>query len=96
MFDTGISPFYGLNPDSVNFSWNFKPKLPICEICELIYLCYFAGLVSSPKSGEKIYYFVNRDTSIIELYKANNLLEQILKLGKEENFLVEFFYRAYS
>ncbi len=91
MFDTGISFFYGLNPDSLNFSWNFKPILPICEICELIYLCYFAGLSTFSRNNEKVYYFVNRDTSIKELYRANNLLEQILQLGKGESFLVEFF-----
>jgi len=91
MFDTGISPFYGLNPDSLNFSWNFKPILPICEMCELIYLCYFAGLSSFSRNNGEVYYFVNRDTSIKELYRANNLLEQILQLGREESFLVEFF-----
>jgi len=91
MFDTGISPFYGLNSDSLNFSWNFKPILPICEMCELIYLCYFAGLGTLSRNNGKIYYFVNRDTSIRELYRANNLLEQILNLEREESFLVEFF-----
>ncbi|MDQ7056756.1 MAG: type I-B CRISPR-associated protein Cas8b1/Cst1 [Persephonella sp.] len=41
IFDTGLSKFYGLNPDAVNFVWNFNPKLPLCEICEIIYFSYF-------------------------------------------------------
>ncbi len=90
MFDTGISPFYGLNFDSLNFSWNFTPILPVCEICEVIYLCYFAGLTPLPQSN-KIHYFVNRDISVLDIYKANNLLEQILNSNRNESFLIEFF-----
>lgn len=91
MFDTGISPFYGLNKDSSNFSWNFNPKLPICEICEIVYLCYFAGLTPFTQGNKSTYYFVNRDTSVEDLYKANNLLQELLNSDIKDNFLIEFF-----
>ncbi|WP_204305113.1 type I-B CRISPR-associated protein Cas8b1/Cst1 [Desulfurobacterium thermolithotrophum] len=91
IFDTGISKFYGLNPDSVNFMWNFKSKLPLCDICEIIYFSYFAGLTPVRKNEKTHFYFVNSDSSVEELLKENLLLESILKRDAKENFLLEFF-----
>ncbi len=91
-FNTGISPFLGVNKDAENFVWNFNPKLPLCEICEIIYFSAFAGCadISTEKRGVK-FLFVNRDSSVKELYRANNLLQEQLKRDVQENFLVEFF-----
>lgn len=91
IFDTGISKFYGLNPDVINFSWNFNPKIPLCEICEIIYFSYFAGLTLIQKDGKRAFYFVNSDTSIIDLVSNNRLLNGVLKPDLTENILLNFF-----
>jgi CRISPR-associated protein Cst1 len=89
-FDTGISPFFGLNDDAINYAWNFDTSLPLCEICELIYFSSFAGLSPSPRN-DKTFYFVNEDSSVRNLYRANKLLNDVLKKDNNENFLVDFF-----
>ncbi|MCI4462866.1 MAG: type I-B CRISPR-associated protein Cas8b1/Cst1 [Caldisericum sp.] len=89
-FDTGISPFFGLNDDAINYAWNFDTSLPLCEICELIYFSSFAGLTPSPRN-DKTFYFVNEDSSVRNLYRANKLLNDVLKKDNNENFLVDFF-----
>jgi len=91
IFDTGISKFYGLNKDSINFIWNFKSKLPLCEICEIIYFSYFAGLTPLNKNGKTVFYFVNSDTSLENLLKENLLLEKKLTKEEFENTLIDFF-----
>lgn len=91
IFDTGISKFYGLNPDSINFVWNFNSKLPLCEICEIIYFSYFAGLTPFRKDNKPVYYFVNSDTSIENLLKENLILEQKLTTDISENKFIDFF-----
>lgn len=91
IFDTGISKFYGLNPDSINFSWGFNPKLPLCEICEIIYFSYFAGLTSVQKDGKSIFYFINSDTSIVDLVSKNRLLKEVLEPNLSQNILLDFF-----
>ncbi|WP_029521652.1 type I-B CRISPR-associated protein Cas8b1/Cst1 [Persephonella sp. KM09-Lau-8] len=91
IFDTGISKFYGLNPDSINFIWNFNPKLPLCEICEIIYFSYFAGLTPVKKDDKTVYYFVNSDSSIDDLVRENQLLKNILTTEISENILLDFF-----
>ncbi|SMC08868.1 type I-B CRISPR-associated protein Cas8b1/Cst1 [Nitratiruptor tergarcus] len=91
IFDTGISKFYGLNKDSINFVWNFNPKLPLCEICEIIYFSYFAGLIPLQKDGKKVFYFVNSDSSIVDLVSKNNLLKSVLNPDLTQNILLDFF-----
>ncbi len=91
IFDTGISKFYGLNPDSINFIWNFNPKLPLCEICEIVYFSYFAGLTPVKKGNKTVYYFVNSDSSIDDLVRENQLLKNILTPEISENVLLDFF-----
>ncbi len=91
MLDTGLVSFLGANKDNKNFFWNFNPKLPICEICELIYFCIFAGLsefrVRQNKKYYLKYYFVDKNTSVKDLYNANKLFSQLM--AKEENLLKE-------
>jgi len=94
--DTGLSPFTGVNTDAVNFFWNFSAKLPLCEICELIYFCTFAAFSEGAEKG--IYFFVNADLSVSELYNANRLLQKKLNerisdeaAGLRGNPFVEFF-----
>jgi len=91
IFDTGISKFYGLNPDAINLVYGFKAKLPMCEICEIIYFSYFAGLIPFKKDGKDIFYFVNSDGSLVDLVKENNLLEKKLRQNIKENALLDFF-----
>jgi len=90
-FDTGISPFFGLNKDAINFAWEFNVERPLCEICELIYFCSFAALTPSVKNNDKTFFFVNRDSSITDLYKANKLLNKVQTKDKDVNFIVDFF-----
>lgn len=87
MFDTGLISFLGANKDNKNFFWNFKPKLPICEICELIYFSIFAGLTEFRYGQNKKFYFVDRNESVKELYKSNKLFME--KMAKEGNLLKE-------
>lgn len=88
-FDTGLSPFYGLNKDAKNFVYNFKSNHPICEFCEIIYFSAFAGFTTLNKLGKETYVFVNIDSTVEELLKENLLLEKIL--NKENKDLNEFF-----
>jgi len=90
-FDTGLSPVLGINTDSSNFLWNFKTNLPLCEICELIYFCAFAGITDVSRGNEKRFYFVNKDSSVEDLYRANHLLKGLLERQINENLLIEFF-----
>ena len=90
-FNTGFAIFLGFNEDALNFTWNFNPKIPICEICELIYFCSFAGFTDVSRGEDKIFYFVNNDSSIISLMKSNRLLKQVLDKNMTENILVDFF-----
>lgn len=86
IFDTGLSKFYGLNKDAVNFVWNFENTLPICDICEIIYFSYFAGFV---KSQDKKFNFVNDSNSLMELIKTNYLFKESLK--DKDNKFIKFF-----
>ena len=87
LLDTGLVSFLGANKDNKNFFWNFKPQLPICEICELIYFCIFAGLTEFRMGQTKKFYFVDRNTSVLELYQTNKLFMEMM--SKEENILKE-------
>ncbi|MGC9188850.1 MAG: type I-B CRISPR-associated protein Cas8b1/Cst1, partial [Sulfurihydrogenibium sp.] len=90
-FDTGISLFYGLNSDASNFVWNFNTKLPLCEICEIVYFCYFAGITPVRKNNRTVYYFVNSDSSVVDLVSENNILSEILNQNPQENPFLRFF-----
>jgi len=90
-FNTGFSTVFGLNEDATNFLWNFDIRIPSCEICEIIYLCSFAGLT---KLNGK-YYFVNQDNTVESLFVAAGKFERELVKNYEiklEDFLfVKFF-----
>lgn len=90
IFNTGLISYLGLNKDSVNFVWKFNPKLPLCEICELIYFCVWAGYTRGFEN--KNFLFVNDDSSVENLINKNNLLRNLLKKNKKENILTEYFY----
>lgn len=87
LLDTGLVSFLGANKDNKNFFWNFKPQLPICEICELIYFCIFAGLTEFRIGQTKKFYFIDRNTSVLELYQTNKLFMEMM--SREENILKE-------
>ena len=74
-FNTGFSTIFGLNEDATNFLWDFDTRIFACEICEIIYLCSFAGLT---KLYGK-YYFVNQDNTIESLFVHSDRFEQKLK-----------------
>jgi len=90
IFSTGLVFYQGLNKDSVNFVWDFDPKLPLCEICELIYFCHWAGFTKG--FDNKSYLFVNDDSSLQELWGKNQLLTQELLKDKKENVLINYFH----
>lgn len=98
-FSTSLSSFAGLNADLINFIYMpqnkeipQKIKLPLCEICEIIYFSYFAGLTPVKKDDKTVYYFVNADSSIHKLVKENKLLSDYLLNSKiSENALLDFF-----
>lgn len=64
---------------SKNFMWDGNISLPICNLLKLVLLAAPAGAteMNSGNAG-----FVNFDTSIEELYKKNQNLENYIKKGK--------------
>jgi CRISPR-associated protein Cst1 len=90
IFSTGLVFYQGLNKDSVNFVWGFDPDLPLCEICELIYFCHWAGFTKGFRPDS--YLFVNDDSDIHQLWKKNHLITQELKKDGKENVLINYFY----
>ncbi len=50
--------------------WNFKPDLVLCPVCSVIYSCIPLGFVTNAKANES--YFINKNSSIKDLKKANN------------------------
>lgn len=89
-FNTGIVAFAGLNADNINYLWGFKKDLPLCSICQLVYLCAFAGFTKSTEKTK--FFFVNDDSSIENLWKENRLLKHVLENDIHENILVNYFY----
>ncbi len=87
--DTRIGTFAGIG--SVNEAWNFGPYLRLCEICELIYFCIFAGFTDVSRGKEKLYYFVNHDISIQDLIDDNHILQSVLSKGAKDNILFDYF-----
>jgi len=90
IFNTGLVFYQGLNKDTLNYSWGFNPNLPLCEICELIYFCHWAGYTKSLKN--KTYLFINDDSNIRSLWKKNQLLAKVIEQDKKENILINYFY----
>lgn len=91
IFNTGVVRYQGLNPDSLNFAWNFNSRIPICEFCEIIYFCHWAGFTHGFNKDDN-YLFVNDDSNIESLWKSNQLLKTVLQKDKAKNVLVEYFY----
>lgn len=90
IFSTGLVFYQGLNKDSVNFVWGFDPNLPLCEICELIYFCHWAGFTKGFKN--KSYLFVNDDSNVHDLWRKNQLLTRELEKDRKENILINYFH----
>ena len=91
IFSTGLVKYQGLNKDSINFVWNFNPNLPICEFCEIVYFCHWAGFTKG--FYDKTFLFVNDDSSIENLWRKNQLLQTVLERDKSNNVLIEYFYQ---
>ncbi|MBX0312585.1 MAG: type I-B CRISPR-associated protein Cas8b1/Cst1 [Sulfurihydrogenibium sp.] len=79
-FDTGLSTIFGLNRSAVNFLWDFDERIPVCDICEVIYFCTFAGLTEL--NGK--YYFVNQDNTVEDLFISAGRFEKELKRDYDE------------
>jgi CRISPR-associated protein Cst1 len=91
IFNTGLISYLGLNKDSLNFVWKFNPKIPLCEICELVYFCAWAGYTRGFEN--KTYLFINDDSNVQNLIEKNNLLKNLLKKDlNKENILTIYFY----
>jgi len=90
IFSTALAFYRGLNKDAKNFVWGFNPNLPLCEICELIYFCHWAGYTKSIKRDS--YLFVNDDNNVRSLWRSNQLLSTILQKDKKDNILINYFY----
>jgi len=89
-FDEGTFKLTGTSVnESKNFYWNLIPNTHLCAMCELIYLCTFAGLANLSSIGEyKKYLFVNLDTTVEDLYKINVNLESFVLENVENPFKV--------
>lgn len=87
-FDEGVFKLSGASVNEFrNFYWNLIPNTHICSLCELIYLCSFAGL-SNLRSigGYRKYLFVNLDTTVDDLYKINNTVENLILPSRENPY----------
>ncbi len=87
-FDEGAFKLTGASPNEFkNFYWNLIPNTHLCSLCELIYLCSFAGFSNLKSIGEyKQYLFVNLDTTVDDLYKINNTLENLILSNRDNPF----------
>ncbi|MFN3406451.1 MAG: type I-B CRISPR-associated protein Cas8b1/Cst1 [Caldimicrobium sp.] len=86
-FDEGAFKLSGASVNEYkNFYWNLIPNTHLCSICELIYLCSFAGFSNLKSIGEWMrYIFVNLDARVIDLYEINRTLEGFI-LNKENPY----------
>lgn len=87
-FDEGAFKLSGASANEFkNFYWNLIPNTHLCSLCELIYLCSFAGFsnLSSIKEYTK-YLFVNLDTTVDDLYKINTMVENLILPNKENPY----------
>lgn len=89
-FDEGAFKLAGVSANEFkNFFWNLIPNTHICSLCELIYLCSFAGLSNLRSIGEsKRYLFVNLDTTVDDLYRINNMVENLILSNRENPYKV--------
>lgn len=87
-FDEGAFKLTGVSSNEFkNFFWNLIPNTHMCAICELIYLCSFAGFSHLSSIGEyKKYLFVNLDTTINDLYKINNTVDNLILPNRENPY----------
>lgn len=87
-FDEGAFKLTGASEaEYKNFYWNLVPNTHLCGICELIYLCSFAGFSNLSTIGESNkYLFVNLDTTVDDIYKINNTVENFVLSTKENPF----------
>ncbi|MGC9101230.1 MAG: type I-B CRISPR-associated protein Cas8b1/Cst1 [Caldisericum sp.] len=91
-FTTSLSTFAGLNADAINFLYfpptqklKSKVELPLCDICEIIYLSCFAGLTPVKRHKNLVLYFINSDYSIFDLVSKNKLLRRLVLDNQQDN-----------
>lgn len=101
-FDEGAFKLAGASANEFkNFYWNLISNTHLCSLCELIYLCSFAGFSNLKSIGEyRRYIFVNLDTTVDDIYKINNTLENLVLSSRENpykaiihNMLLDFQQR---
>ncbi len=101
-FDEGSFKLAGASANEFkNFYWNLIPNTHLCSFCELIYLCAFAGFSNLRSIREyRKYLFVNLDTTVEDLYKINNTVENLILPNRENpykalihNMLLDFQQR---
>lgn len=78
-----------------NYFWNQNVKLPVCDICKIIYMCTPAGVCNTKKiiknydkggytyTEKNVMSFVNYDTSVSRLLKENRNFENRCKNQKD-------------
>jgi CRISPR-associated protein Cst1 len=83
-FDEGTFRIVGVSSNEFqNAYWKLEPNTHMCPVCGLMYLCSYAGLSNLTSTGEfHGYIFVNLDTTVDDLYKVNNTLEQFTLSGE--------------
>ncbi|GAB6183002.1 type I-B CRISPR-associated protein Cas8b1/Cst1 [Thermodesulfovibrio hydrogeniphilus] len=88
LFDEGTFKVSGESiKECKNFYWNLNPNTPLCGLCELIYLCAFAGFLNLSLLGERnSYLFVNFDATVEGLYKYNKMLENFVFTSSDNPF----------
>ena len=83
-FDEGAFKIAGVSSNEFqNAHWRLEPNTHMCPVCGLFYLCSYAGLSNLTSTGESNgYVFVNLDTTVDDLYRVNNTLEQFTLSGE--------------
>lgn len=101
-FDEGAFRLSGASVNEFkNFYWNLVPNTHLCSLCELIYLCSFAGFSNLRVVGDyRKYLFVNLDTTVDDLFKINSTVANFILPNKENpykaiihNMLLDFQQR---
>ena len=99
-YTTAVSNISGFNKDNLNLVHFYvkskQRQLPICEICNIIFLSASLGFTSIESlridrdTTLNKFVFVNNNASVEELFRDNEMIDFVLN-KKEENPLIKFF-----
>ncbi len=88
-FSNAISNLIGVNKDNKNWVWGYKDtKTKVCSVCALIYQCAVIAFAYNLKKQDNnwlnFFYFINRNSSVIELYESVKSFKGLLDMQNDK------------